>query len=452
MAIDKKTLKSRAVLSKKIKRARNAIKKKYIAMKIGEKEAEEYSKRRYKPLIEEIGKIRHIPEKEDIRSKFSIRQSDPEIRMDYSDDSSTSYISLEGKSSGDEKFDSNKAVELVPRNSFSSEDELPLNQRIIELPSKRWKKKESEDDVVKKLKTVIEKREKKKNQKKKKQTPKKFIKDEPSTSKDFGKEIKREFESKNDDFKDITSPKIKNEMTEINFSSSDDDSIMSEIGDDRNNSNNYNWNIDKSFANTQKRNKRKQVNSENELENKKRVITNNNNSQKIEMEKNINDKFSNDSYDKSSDSEDNISVVKNKKKMTRGQRKIIESKKNMNEIIRQVHEAEANKSVKKDKVKPFPVVRLRKLKRENLKEKGFTKGDSIDKKRKIDANLIKKNKSGKGLLSVTKNKIDYIYFDDPNEIVERLLLLKSAELAGNSGLNNEIISIEEELKERDLIV
>lgn len=450
MAIDKKTLKSKAVLSKKIKKATNAIKKKYLALKIGEKEAEEYSKRRYKPLIEEIGKIRYMPNKEDIRSEFGIRQPDPEIRMDYSDDSSTSYNSLPGKSSEDEKFDNNKAVELVARNSFSSEDELPLSQRIKELPSKRWKKRESEDDVVKKLKTVIGKREKKKTPKKKKLTSTKFIDIKPSTSRDFGTEVEREFKDNKDDFKGITSPKVKNEMPEINFGFSDDDSIMAEIEDDRNISNNYNWNIDNNFDNTQKGNKRKQVSSENDLKNKKRVIKNNNISQKIEMKNNLNDKISNESHDESSDFED-IPIVKNKKKMSKEQRKIIESKRNMNEIIRQVHEEEEKKNVKKDKKKPSPVVRLRKLKRDNLKESGFTRGDNIDKKRKIDANLIKKSKSGEGLLSVSKNKIDYIYFDDPNEIVERLLLLKSADLAGNSGLNNEIISIEEELKERGII-
>lgn len=70
------------------------------------------------------------------------------------------------------------------------------------------------------------------------------------------------------------------------------------------------------------------------------------------------------------------------------------------------------------------------------------KGDTVDKKRKIELALVRKLKSGKGLLNVSKNKIDYVYFDDPNELVERLLLRKSANLAGNSGLQNGIVSIE----------
>jgi len=45
-----------------------------------------------------------------------------------------------------------------------------------------------------------------------------------------------------------------------------------------------------------------------------------------------------------------------------------------------------------------------------------------------------------------------IYYDDPNELVTRLNLLVSSQNAGNTGVNNEIISILEELRERKLIV
>lgn len=44
-------------------------------------------------------------------------------------------------------------------------------------------------------------------------------------------------------------------------------------------------------------------------------------------------------------------------------------------------------------------------------------------------------------------KSDYVYWDDPNELVERLKLLIASRDAGNTGLDNEIISIIEELKE-----
>lgn len=58
---------------------------------------------------------------------------------------------------------------------------------------------------------------------------------------------------------------------------------------------------------------------------------------------------------------------------------------------------------------------------------------------------------GGGYLPVTRNKIDYIYWNDPNELVARLYLLKSAEEAGNNGLSGEIASIEEELREEGII-
>lgn len=48
-------------------------------------------------------------------------------------------------------------------------------------------------------------------------------------------------------------------------------------------------------------------------------------------------------------------------------------------------------------------------------------------------------------------QIDYIYWDDPNELVERLRLLISSKSVGHTAHNNEIISIIEELYEADLI-
>lgn len=51
-----------------------------------------------------------------------------------------------------------------------------------------------------------------------------------------------------------------------------------------------------------------------------------------------------------------------------------------------------------------------------------------------------------------KNNIIYEYFDDPNEICERLRLLVSSRYAGNTNHMQEINSIIEELRELDLIV
>lgn len=45
-----------------------------------------------------------------------------------------------------------------------------------------------------------------------------------------------------------------------------------------------------------------------------------------------------------------------------------------------------------------------------------------------------------------------IYYDDPNELCERLYLLHSSRQAGNDSVNNKILSIESELRERGIIV
>lgn len=46
---------------------------------------------------------------------------------------------------------------------------------------------------------------------------------------------------------------------------------------------------------------------------------------------------------------------------------------------------------------------------------------------------------------------DYIYWDDPNELIERLKLLIASKSAGNSNHDNEILSVIEELKESGII-
>jgi len=62
---------------------------------------------------------------------------------------------------------------------------------------------------------------------------------------------------------------------------------------------------------------------------------------------------------------------------------------------------------------------------------------------------------GKGLalpmLVKPDYKPEYIYWDDPNELVERLRLLAAEYQAGNTAHSNEIMAILEELREADLI-
>lgn len=54
---------------------------------------------------------------------------------------------------------------------------------------------------------------------------------------------------------------------------------------------------------------------------------------------------------------------------------------------------------------------------------------------------------GLPLLKNVKKETNYVYWDDPNELVDRLKLLIASRDAGNTGLDNEIISIIEELRE-----
>jgi hypothetical protein len=55
------------------------------------------------------------------------------------------------------------------------------------------------------------------------------------------------------------------------------------------------------------------------------------------------------------------------------------------------------------------------------------------------------------MMNVTDNAIDYVYWNDPNELVDRLRLLMASQEAGNSNHVNEMNSIIEELLEAKLI-
>ncbi|CAI6371825.1 unnamed protein product [Macrosiphum euphorbiae] len=63
-----------------------------------------------------------------------------------------------------------------------------------------------------------------------------------------------------------------------------------------------------------------------------------------------------------------------------------------------------------------------------------------------------KTMKGSGLYKDVLPQTQLVYYDDPNELVTRLNLLTSSQSVGNTGVNNEIISILEELRERNIIV
>ncbi|KYM97827.1 hypothetical protein ALC62_11481 [Cyphomyrmex costatus] len=55
-------------------------------------------------------------------------------------------------------------------------------------------------------------------------------------------------------------------------------------------------------------------------------------------------------------------------------------------------------------------------------------------------------------MRVTDDKVDYVHWDDPNELVDRLQLLDASRTAGNNAHDNEILSILEELHEAGFII
>lgn len=80
--------------------------------------------------------------------------------------------------------------------------------------------------------------------------------------------------------------------------------------------------------------------------------------------------------------------------------------------------------------------------------------------RPINLRPSRLNLSGEGVAErlpqrykrVTGNAIDYVHWDNPNELVGRLRLLIGSRRAGNTGLDNEIWSIIEELEEAGIVI
>lgn len=58
---------------------------------------------------------------------------------------------------------------------------------------------------------------------------------------------------------------------------------------------------------------------------------------------------------------------------------------------------------------------------------------------------------GNGFMTYNTKPIEYIHWDDPNELVDRLRLLIASEQAGNNAHTNEIVSIIQELREANII-
>lgn len=92
----------------------------------------------------------------------------------------------------------------------------------------------------------------------------------------------------------------------------------------------------------------------------------------------------------------------------------------------------------------FPLVpSSEKRKNSNSKTKRSPIGGTLKRKNSLQTNYMIHHKL---------KRAEYAYWDNPNELVERLKLLISSQKAGHTGHNNEIISIIEELREADIIV
>lgn len=69
----------------------------------------------------------------------------------------------------------------------------------------------------------------------------------------------------------------------------------------------------------------------------------------------------------------------------------------------------------------------------------------------LNNNVVTKFGGSLPTLKKYKNNTDLVYWDDPNELVDRLKLLIASRDAGNTNHDNEILSIIEELKEAGII-
>lgn len=113
--------------------------------------------------------------------------------------------------------------------------------------------------------------------------------------------------------------------------------------------------------------------------------------------------------------------------------------------------------IKEDDTKNFiEIIQSTNAHRNYYKSDGAIRGDNSSKYMKYISPYIKSlDKTGKGLphhkATKINNNFDYVYWDDPNELVDRLRLLVASQTAGNQSHTNEIVSIIEELREAQII-
>ncbi|CAG9791452.1 unnamed protein product [Diatraea saccharalis] len=119
----------------------------------------------------------------------------------------------------------------------------------------------------------------------------------------------------------------------------------------------------------------------------------------------------------------------------------------------------------KDKITYKDILHYTNAHKRNFDPDGQIKGDKGLKYRqiikplfsqptKVENKYLSTAKSGGGYkpkYKVYKRNTDYIFWDDPNELIERLKLIIASKNAGNTNHDNEILSIIEELTEAGII-
>lgn len=109
------------------------------------------------------------------------------------------------------------------------------------------------------------------------------------------------------------------------------------------------------------------------------------------------------------------------------------------------------------------IVKTTNAHRKNYKRNGAVRQNKSYKFQNYISNMLRKKDEHKGgggsggggmpkfKVARKNTTLDYVYWDDPNELVDRLRLLLASQAAGNSSHSNEIISIIEELREAEII-
>lgn len=90
-------------------------------------------------------------------------------------------------------------------------------------------------------------------------------------------------------------------------------------------------------------------------------------------------------------------------------------------------------------------------KKKYASESPIHRGSSM-KYKNIILKLFPSKKSGSGMMFKNVNKPNIIYYNDVNKLVDRMRLLHEAQQVGHTGVENELISLTDELRQRGYII